>query len=99
MAALLESASENVGRYRMLIEHEPSVIGSLSNVVRRLSPDLLVLGTRRRGRLERTLFGSTASRMLMTRGADVLVVPHRQLATIRRDENARRQRSGITAIV
>jgi universal stress protein E len=95
--ALLESASQDAGRYCVVFESAPSAVGALTNVVRRLNPDLLVLGTRRRGTLERALFGSTANRMLMTRTPDVLVVPYRQGDATRRfiePGDARRTRAG-----
>lgn len=46
-----------------------------SETVNRLSPDLVVIGTRAHGAIGRLLLGSTAEEALRTLNCDVLAVP------------------------
>jgi universal stress protein E len=76
LRARLMLASEDFARYELRVENgTPSEV--IQNVVRRVRPDLLVLGTRGRDRLGRALLGSVANRVMATARCDVLVVPDR----------------------
>ena len=68
--------SNDFSRYDLVVENSsPEAI--IQKVVHCVDPDLLVLGTRGRGRLGRTLLGSVANRVMATAVCDVLVVPER----------------------
>lgn len=74
LRAKLTVASNDFSRYEVIIENAtPSA--AIQKVVRRTRPDLLVLGTRGRGRLGRAVLGSVANRVLASARCDVLVVP------------------------
>ena len=74
LRARLTTASNDFSRYELVVQNAtPSA--AILNVVHRVRPDLLVLGTRGRGRLGRALLGSVANRVLATARCDVLVVP------------------------
>ena len=74
IAKLLREVSGDSSRYEIILENATTP-EAIQSVVRRLTPDLLVLGTRGRGRWRRALLGSVASRMLASAKSDVLVVP------------------------
>jgi len=86
MDGLLGEASKDPSRYALILE-KTETIAAVQNVVGRLNPDLLVLGTRGRGRLGRALLGSVSNRVLAATGSDVLIVPSRS-----GDESWRRRR-------
>jgi len=71
---LLKYQSGKFDRYSIQLEQgRPS--GALLRSIRRSEPDLLVMGTRGRGRIRRVLLGSVASEVLHRAHCDVLVVP------------------------
>jgi universal stress protein E len=72
----LATTSADASQYELVLEHAATTDG-IRDVIRRLAPDLLVLGNRGHGRFRRALLGSVASRILATARADLLVVPHR----------------------
>jgi len=72
----LASTSIDASQYELVLENAETN-DAIRDVIRRLPPDLLVLGTRGHGRVRRALLGSVASRILATARADLLVVPHR----------------------
>ena len=74
LLALLREASNDLSRYEIVLEPATPTVG-IQNVVSRLNPELLIMGTRGYGRLGRALIGSVASRVLATARCDVLVVP------------------------
>jgi nucleotide-binding universal stress UspA family protein len=74
LRALLTDVSHDPSRYDLVIERGTPA-QAIQNIVRRLNPDLLVMGTRGHGRLRRALLGSVANRVLATTRCDVLVVP------------------------
>jgi nucleotide-binding universal stress UspA family protein len=92
------SVSNDFSRYELVIENAtPSA--AIQKVVRRVRPDLLVVGTRGRGRLGRAVLGSVANRVLATARCDVLVVPDRaEGATARRDRIDRRSLDVVTRV-
>jgi universal stress protein E len=71
---LLKSASQDSSRYDLIMQGTPAA-GAIRSAARRVNPDLLVMGTRGRGRLSRALLGSVATRVLASATTDVLVVP------------------------
>ena len=73
---LLKQQSTDFARYELILENATTT-SAIHHVVGRVNPELLILGTRGRGRLKRTLLGSVANRVLSTTRCDVLVVPHR----------------------
>ena len=74
LRTLLMDVSNDFSRYELVIDNgKPTA--AIRKVVRRLNPDLLVLGTRGSGWLRRTLLGSVANRVIATVRCDVLVVP------------------------
>lgn len=58
-----------------IVVHEGTPAEALRETVARLSPDLVVMGTRAHGAIGRLLLGSTAEEALRTLGCDVLAVP------------------------
>jgi universal stress protein E len=87
---LLKYQSGNSTRYEIQLE-EGRPANAISHAIRRSEPDLLVMGTRGRGRIGRALLGSVASEVLHEARCDVLVVPegsfepaHRNAAPTRR---------------
>jgi nucleotide-binding universal stress UspA family protein len=79
-----EAENELAGRLRALDRYEVPVEGRvqvgradevIAEAVRTRSPSLLVLGTRNRGTLGRTLFGSVAESSLRLGSCPVLIVP------------------------
>ncbi|MEP7245664.1 MAG: universal stress protein [Gammaproteobacteria bacterium] len=68
---------QNAGftRYEVMIE-EGHAAAAILRTARRVQPDLLVMGTRGRGRARRALLGSVANEVLHQIECDVLVVPH-----------------------
>jgi nucleotide-binding universal stress UspA family protein len=75
MRYLLVKASRDPSRYEVILEHGATPT-AMKNVLRRLNPDLLVVGTRGRGRWRRALLGSDANQILSTATSDVLAVPN-----------------------
>ena len=59
---------------RLVLEEGPPA-PALRQIVARLSPDLVVVGTRGRGALGRLMLGSVAEEALRTLDCDVLAVP------------------------
>jgi len=58
-----------------IVVHEGTPAEALKETVARLSPDLVVMGTRAHGAIGRLLLGSTAEEALRTLECDVLAVP------------------------
>ncbi|WP_191082779.1 universal stress protein [Roseococcus microcysteis] len=58
-----------------IVVHEGTPAEALKETVARLSPDLVVMGTRAHGAIGRLLLGSTAEEALRTLDCDVLAVP------------------------
>ena len=98
LRARLMATSNDFSRYELIVENAtPSA--AIQKIVRRMRPDLLVLGTRGRGRLGRAVLGSVANRVLETARCDVLVVPDRtESVTARRDRVDRRSLDVIAGI-
>jgi universal stress protein E len=98
LRARLMATSNDFSRYELIVENAtPSA--AIQKIVRRMRPDLLVLGTRGRGRLGRAVLGSVANRVLETARCDVLVVPDRtESVTGRRDRVDRRSLDVIAGI-
>jgi nucleotide-binding universal stress UspA family protein len=71
---LLKYQSGKFDRYSIQLE-EGRAPGALLRAIGRSEPDLLVLGTRGRGRIGRALLGSVANAVLHRAHCDVLVVP------------------------
>jgi universal stress protein E len=84
IARLLREVSDDFTRYELILENATTP-EAIQSVVQRLNPDLLVLGTRGRGRWGRALLGSVASRMLSSAKSDVLVVPDHAARAARSD--------------
>ncbi|MEP7246037.1 MAG: universal stress protein [Gammaproteobacteria bacterium] len=76
LSELLGEVSEDSSRYDVVLENATTT-AAVQNVAARLKPDLLVVGTRGRGRWRRALLGSVANRILSSVKSDVLVVPDR----------------------
>ena len=72
----LMRVSQDASRYELVLENATTSV-AVGNVIRRLNPDLLVLGTRGRGWLKRALMGSVAQRIMAAARSDVLIVPER----------------------
>jgi len=98
LRARLMLASEDFSRYELAVENgTPSDV--IQNVVRRVRPDLLVLGTRGRDRLGRAVLGSVANRVMANARCDVLVVPDRsERTTLWRNRADRRSLDVITGV-
>jgi universal stress protein E len=98
LRARLTAGSNDFSGYELIVENAtPSE--AIQNVVRRVRPDLLVLGTRGRGRMGRAVLGSVANRVTATARCDVLVVPDgTKSATTRRDRVDRRSLDVITGV-
>lgn len=98
LRARLTTVSNDFSRHELIVENAtPSA--AILKVVHRVRPDLLVLGTRGRGRLGRALLGSVANRVLATARCDVLVVPDTtQSARARLDRVDRRSLDVITGV-
>ena len=62
-------------RLAHLVLEEGSPAPALRKIVARLSPNLVVVGTRGRGTLGRLMLGSVAEEALRTLNCDVLAVP------------------------
>jgi nucleotide-binding universal stress UspA family protein len=71
---LLRSESSNLARYDIAVEQgQPAP--AILRAIERYQPDLIVMGTRGRGRLRRALLGSVANRVLHEMSCDALIVP------------------------
>lgn len=71
---LLKCESDNDARYEVHIEQRPAAT-SILRAVDSYKPDLLVIGTRGRGRVRRALYGSIANEVLREVECDILIVP------------------------
>jgi nucleotide-binding universal stress UspA family protein len=71
---LLRSESDELERYEIAIE-EGQPASAILRAVEGYKPDLIVMGTRGRGRLRRALLGSVANRVLHELSCDALIVP------------------------
>jgi nucleotide-binding universal stress UspA family protein len=71
---LLSSASARFAHDEIAIE-EGLPASAILRAVERYEPDLIVMGTRGRGRLRRALLGSVASHVLHDLSCDALIVP------------------------
>lgn len=74
LRALLIDVSGDFSRYELIVDNATPTT-AIQRAVCRLNPDLLVLGTRGRHWLGRTLLGSVANRVIASARCDVLVVP------------------------
>lgn len=97
LRALLMGITDEVSRYGLVIEHATPAAAILK-VVSRLNPDLLILGTRGRGRLGRVFLGSVANRVLATVHCDVLVVPDPVGDMFRRERIDHRSLDVVTGV-
>jgi universal stress protein E len=71
---LVRSQGVNVGRYDIAVEQgQPAA--AILRTIESYEPDLIVMGTRGRGRLRRALLGSVANRVLHEISCDALIVP------------------------
>jgi nucleotide-binding universal stress UspA family protein len=86
---LLRTVSKNSARYELILENA-TTIAAVQGVLRRMNPDLLVVGTRRRGRFRRALLGSVANHLLSGARSDVLAVPARDVVAPWRRARAER---------
>src|SRR3569833_1116961 len=71
---LMHSESVDLERYDITVENgrpAPAILRAIEGY----RPDLIVMGTRARGRLRRALLGSVANRVLHESSCDALVVP------------------------
>jgi universal stress protein E len=92
---LLQMHSSDAERYEiMIVERRPA--SAILGTIERLRPDLVVLGTRARGRFSRALLGSVASNVASAAQCDVLLVPDRT-AGARRDPHLRMPHDGTTS--
>ena len=76
---LLTVHSDDVARYEILLRQgrpEPAI----RHAVHAVRPDLLIVGTRGRGRLRQALLGSVATQVLKWAKCDLLVVPDGSLS-------------------
>lgn len=97
MRALLTDVSNDFSRYKLVI-HNATPMAAIKKVIRQ-NPELLVLGTRGRGWLGRTLLGSVANRILATAPCDVLVVPDQTVSLTSRNRRlVRRSLDVITGV-
>lgn len=95
LRALLVNASNDFARYDLVAENADPV-AMIQKVVRRLNPDLLVLGSHGHGRLGRALRGSVANRIMRTAVFDVLVVPNQLVKSAWR--SARNERLSLNVL-
>jgi nucleotide-binding universal stress UspA family protein len=91
----LRETSDAPSRYELIFENLTSS-SAVQRTVRNVKPDLLVVGTRGRGRWRRALLGSVANRIVSVAKSDILVVPER-VATARW-RRARADRLGLDVI-
>jgi nucleotide-binding universal stress UspA family protein len=87
---MLTRVSQDASRYELLLENAATAV-AVASVIRRLNPDLLVLGTRGRGRLKRAFLGSVAQRIMAAARSDILIVPERSNASAWKRRRAERQ--------
>jgi universal stress protein E len=92
---LLRRSSNDSSRYEIILENATTT-AAVQNVVARLNPDLLVVGTRGRGRWRRALLGTVANRLLCSAKSDVLAVPQRDIGGMWR--NARSDRLALDVV-
>ena len=71
---MLECESDASARYEILIE-QSCIPTTVVRAIDQYQPDLLVMGTRGRGRVHGALFGSVANRILREVACDTLIVP------------------------
>jgi nucleotide-binding universal stress UspA family protein len=91
---LLTRVSQDASRYELVLENATTA-AAVGHVIRRLNPDLLVLGTRGRGRLKRALLGSVAQRIMAAAPSDVLIVPERSSGAAWKRRRSQRQRLDV----
>jgi nucleotide-binding universal stress UspA family protein len=71
---LVRSQGVNLGRYDIAVEQgQPAA--AILRAIEGYRPDLIVMGTRGRGRLRRALLGSVANRVMHETACDTLIVP------------------------
>jgi nucleotide-binding universal stress UspA family protein len=70
----LKSQSADSDRYELMMR-ESSPVPAILRTVRRVRPDLLVLGTRGYGRARRAVHGSVANQVVQQTMCDALIVP------------------------
>jgi nucleotide-binding universal stress UspA family protein len=92
---LLEGASDDPSRYDHILGNEGPT-AAVQDVARLLRPDLVVVGTRGRGRWRRAWVGSVANRILSKASSDVLAVPDRPARPTWR--NARTERLALDVV-
>lgn len=98
LRSLLMHVSNDFSRHELFIDNATPT-AAIRKVVRRLNPELLVLGTRGRGWLGRTLLGSVANRVIATARCDILVVPDRTMSVTSRSRRLdRRSLDVITGV-
>lgn len=82
---LLRSESDHLGRYEIAIaDGQPAA--AILRAIESYQPDLIVMGTRGRGRLRRALLGSVANRVLHELSCDALIVPEGAFGAPRRKD-------------
>jgi nucleotide-binding universal stress UspA family protein len=89
---LLRSERANLGRYEIVIE-EGQPAAAILGAIERYEPDLIVMGTRGRGRLRRALLGSVANRVLHELSCDALIVPDGSFEASSRRSSSRTDRA------
>jgi len=83
---LLQPEGVNREGYKIAIEEgEPA--SAILRAVEGYEPDLIVMGTRGRGRLRRALLGSVANRVLHELACDALIVPEGSFRASRRKDS------------
>lgn len=82
---LVRAESSNLERYDIAVEQgQPAA--AILRAIESYEPDLIVMGTRGRGRLRRALLGSVANRVLHELSCDALIVPEGSFGVPRRTE-------------
>jgi nucleotide-binding universal stress UspA family protein len=82
---LLRAESDSLARYAISIE-EGLPATAILRAMESYEPDLIVMGTRGRGRLRRALLGSVANRVLHDLSCDALIVPEGSFGAPRRKD-------------
>jgi nucleotide-binding universal stress UspA family protein len=88
-------ASDVPSRFELILENLTSS-AAVERTLKNVKPDLLVVGTRARGRWRRALRGSVANRIVSGAKSDILIVPER--AASGRWRTARAVRLGLDVI-
>jgi nucleotide-binding universal stress UspA family protein len=93
---LVRTESNDLGRYDIAIE-DGQPASAILRAIERYQPDLIVMGTRGRGRLRRALLGSVANRVLHELSCDALIVPEGSFGAPRhKDTRATGRSSQVT---